>query len=266
MDVLTRHRLQRLDLDPEALEGCTVAERVTRLYRRFVAAVPYESFTAMARRRERPTEPSTWLRGTDRLLDDVARAGLGGTCFALAYALADLFRGVGANAHTVLGQRFEKETPHAAAIVYGDDGPRLYDPTFFLGDALPVWPGATLDDGLFEYRLEPRRGPSLAVVQWVRGGGATPLYALMPMPAPPDVYRRLWIEAVRGVLARPGRIARRVGDELRRFRDDVGHVDVITATARREVPLGPDPVATLHRLFGVREDALRAHLSAVVPG
>ena len=266
MDVLTRHRLHCLDLDPEALAGLPLAERVARVYRRFVAAVPYENLSAIARRRERPAEPATWTRGTDRLLDDLVRCGLGGTCFAMAYALADLFRGVGANAHTALGQHLGKEAPHAVTLVYGDDGPRLYDASFFVGDGLPVWPGASLDDGIHRYALEPRRGPLLAMVQTTRAGIVTPLYALVPLPAPPDVYLRLWIEAVRALSGRPGRIARRVGDEIRWFGEEAGRVDVFSAAGRREVAVGPDPVATLHRLFGVREDVLRAHLSAVVPG
>lgn len=173
MDVLTRHRLRLLDLDPEALAPCPACERVTRVYRRFLQAVPYENFSALARRRERPAQPSTWPRGTDRLLDDVAHAGLGGTCFSMAYALADLFRGVGANAHTALGQHLKKEEPHAVVIVYGEDGPRLYDPSFFVGDGIPVWPGATIDDGIFQYVLEPRCGPLLVLVQVTRAGERT---------------------------------------------------------------------------------------------
>ncbi|MFO0932407.1 MAG: hypothetical protein U1E39_06820 [Planctomycetota bacterium] len=266
MDVLTRHRLQRLDLDPEALARLTVAERVGRVYRRFLRAVPYENYSALARRRERPAQPATWPRGTDRLLDDVAHEGLGGTCFAMAYALADLFRGVGANAHTALGHHLAKEEPHAVVLVYGEEGPRLYDASYFVGDAIPVWPGASLDDGIFRYTLEPRRGPLLAMVRTSRAGVVTPLYALVPMPAPPDAYLRLWVEAVRALAGRPGRLARRVGDEIRWFGEEAGRVDVITATGCRAVPVGPDPIATLHRLFGVREDTLRAHLSAVVPG
>jgi len=262
VDVLTRHRLRRLDLDPEALATCAVAERVDRVYRRFVQAVPYETFSALARRRERPAEPAQWPRGTDRLLDDVARAGLGGTCFSLAYALADLFRGVGANAHTALGQHLRKEAPHAATIVYGEDGPRLYDPSFLVGHGLPVWPGAALDDGIFRYELEPRCGALLVLVQATRAGTRTPLYSLVPMPAPPDAYRRLWVEAVRASAPTSRRLARRVGDEIRWFGEDVGRIDVITPTGRREVPVGPELVATLHRLFGVSEDALRAHLAS----
>lgn len=267
MDVLTRHRLRLLDLDPEALEPRPVGERVARVYRRFLQAVPYENFSALARRRERPAQPATWPRGTDRLLDDVAHAGLGGTCFSMAYALADLFRGVGANAHTALGQHLKKDEPHAVVIVYGEDGPRLYDPSFFVGDAIPVWPGATLDDGIFRYVLEPRCGPLLVLVQATRAGERTPLFSLVPIPAPPDEYRRLWVEAIRARPARPGRLARRVGDEIRWFGEDLGRIDVITPTGRREVPVGPEPVATLHRLFGVSEDALRAHLAATsIPG
>jgi hypothetical protein len=94
----------------------TVAERVGRVYRRVLRAVPYANFSALARRRERPAQPATWPRGTDRLLDDFAHAGLGGTCFAMAYALADLFRGVGANAHSALGQHLAKEEPHTVVL------------------------------------------------------------------------------------------------------------------------------------------------------
>jgi hypothetical protein len=104
------------------------------------------------------------------------------------------------------------------------------------------------------------------MVRTSRAGVVTPLYALVPMPAPPDAYLRLWVEAVRALAGRPGRLARRVGDEIRWFGEEAGRTDVITATGCRAVPVGPDPIATLHRLFGVRSDTLRAHLSAVVPG
>ncbi len=139
-------------------------------------------------------------------------------------------------------------------LVYGEEGPRLYDASYFIGDALPVWPGASLDDGIFRYALEPRGGPLLAMVRATRAGVVTPLYALVPMPAPPDAYLRLWVEAVRGLRACPGRLARRVGDEIRWFGEEVARIDVITADRLPRRPRGPrarrDAPSTLRRERG----------------
>lgn len=260
VDLLTRHRLRLLGLDPEALDRLSAAARARALYRRFLEAVPYENYSALARRHAYPADPSAWPRGTDRLLTDAHEQGLGGTCFSLAYALADLLRGVGVAAHTALAHHLAHEEPHALVLVHGDEGPALFDPACFVGEPLPVWPGSTCFDGVYRWSLRPRRGPLLEVVRAGPVGPPAPLYSLVPMPAPPEVFRRLWIEAVGRRATRPGRLARRRGAAVVGFREEAGCVDVITAHGHREVPLGPAAVTRLHHLLDVPEATLRAHL------
>lgn len=262
MDALARHRLHLLDLDPGAVGSLPVDEGVDAVYRRFLERVPYENFSALARRLERPADPASWPRGTDRLLDECRRLGLGGTCFSMAYALSDLLRGIGANAHAALAHHLRKDEPHAVVLVYGEGGPRLFDPSYFMGAGLPVWPGSSLDDGLFRWTLAPRRGPLLEMVQTTRVATRATLYSLVPTPAPPDGFRRLWVEAIRSLNVRPGRLARRVGDEVRWYGEPEARIDVIAPSGRREIPVGPHPAQTLAEWFGVDEGALRCHFAA----
>jgi hypothetical protein len=262
-DALTRRRLSLLGLDAGAVEAMPVRERVRAINRRFVEAIPYENLSALARRRAHPADPAAWPRGTDRLLEEARAHGLGGTCFSLAYALADVLRGVGANAHTALGRHLVKDEPHAAVIVFEDDGPYVFDPSYFLLDGIAVWPGSTLEDPVFGWELEPRGGAMLALVQCGRDGGRTPVFSMIPVPAPPDEFRRQWIDAVRRRPDRPGRIARRAGDEIRWFGEDVCRVDVLTCDGRREMHVDAQPVELLHELFGVAPDVLRSHFASL---
>lgn len=262
MDVLARHRLSLLGLDPDALEASPVDARVDAVYAAFVARVPYENLSNLSRRRARPAEPESWPRGTDRLLRDLADHGLGGTCFSMAYALADLFRNVGANAHTVLGMHLRKEESHACTVVWGTEGPRLFDASYFLARALPVWPGASVDDGLFRFDLEARCGPLMTLVQTARDGTRTPLYSLIPNPAPPDAFRRAWLQTFLERPERAVRIARRVGHEVRWFGEEAGRVDRITPDGKVSLAVARDPVPMLHELFGVSVDTLRGFFAS----
>lgn len=261
MDVLARHRLSLLGLDPDAVEALPLDARVDAVYEAFVRRVPYENLSNLARRRARPAEPESWPRGTDRLLRDNAELGLGGTCFSMAYALADLFRNVGANAHGVLGMHLRKEESHACTMVWGAEGPRLFDASWFLARGMPVWPGSSLDDGLFRFDLEARCGPMMTLVQTARDGRRTPLFSMIPHPAPPDAFRRAWLQTFLERPERAGRIARRVGDEVRWFGEEAGRVDRITARGTVSIVVARDPVPMLHELFGVAADALRSHFA-----
>jgi hypothetical protein len=263
VDALARHRLAFLDLDAAALEPLPLPDRVRIVYRRFLERVPFETLSKVDRWRAHPAEPEAWPRTTDRLLRDAKADGLGGTCFSMAYALADLFRGVGANAHTALGQDVRAQTPHAAVVVYHDDGPYLFEPTFFVGDGIPVRPGGSVEDALFEHVLEPRCGPMLTLVQVRRDGSREPLYSMIPMPAPTDGYWRSWLDTFRGPRSQVTRLARRCGDEVRRFDGDKRDcVTVVGASGKNEVDAKDDLPAVLHRLFGLSETWLRAHFSS----
>jgi hypothetical protein len=267
VDALARHRLSLLGLDAGALEALDVPARVDAVYARFLERVPFENLSKVDRWRAHPAEPEAWPRTTDRLLRDAASDGLGGTCFSMAYALADLFRGVGALAHTALGQDVRAEAPHAAVVVYQDDGPQLFEPAFFVPRGIPVRPGGAVEDRLFTHVLEPRCGPMLTLVQVARDGTRTPLYSLIPMPAPPDAFRRSWIDTFRGSRAQAPRLARRLGDEVRRY--DGGSaakrecVTVECCEGRRVVDAKPDLPGVLHRMFGLSETWLRAHFSSL---
>jgi hypothetical protein len=235
------------------------------VYARFLERVPFETLSKADRWRAHPAEPEAWPRTTDRLLRDCASDGLGGTCFSMAYALADLFRGVGANAHTALGQDVRAQAPHAAVVVYPEEGPLLFEPSFFVPTGVPVRPGGAVDDPLYSHVLEPRCGPMLTLVRVARDGSRTPLYSLIPAPAPTDAFRRSWLETFRGARAQAMRLARRTGDEVRRF-EGGGRREGVTIEGRegrRRVDARRDLPAVLHELFGLSEAWLRAHLASI---
>lgn len=261
MDVLTRHRISLLGLDAAGLERQSIRDRVRQTYAAFVARVPFETLTNLARRRAHPADPEQWPRTTDRLLRESASDGTGGTCFATAYALAEILRGLGANAHTTIGHHLRKNEPHAAVIVFEDDGPYLLDSAFLLTQAMPVRPGAFLDDALFRHELEPRCGPMLTLTQVGRAGTRRALYSWIPMPAFPAAFRAAWIAAFRLRMESRTRIARRVGDEVYAYVGDRGPIEVVSATGRREIDPGPDVPAALHRYFGLSETVLRSHFA-----
>jgi hypothetical protein len=265
VDALARHRLTLLGLDPEAVAAQGVPERVRTVYARFLERVPFETLSKVDRWRAHPAEPEAWPRTTDRLLRDCATDGLGGTCFSTAYALADVLRGVGANAHTALGQDVRAQTPHAAVVVYHDDGPVLLEPTFFVPEGLPVRPGGAVEDPLFTHVLEPRCGPMLTLVRVGSDGSHTPLYSMIPMPAPTDAYWRSWLETFRGARSQAPRLARRFGDELRRYdRDARDCVSIECREGKKKVDAKPsDLPELLHHLFGISLTWLRAHFSSL---
>ena len=269
MDALSRRRLALLGLDPAEIEVLPPAKRLEAVHHAFVAKIPYETLSKQERHRQHPAEPEKWMRTTDRLLREAASDGLGGTCFSMAYALADVFRALGAVAHTALGHNILTEEPHAAVIVYQDDGPRLFEPSFFVPEGIPVRPEGSVADPLFTHVLEARaRGGCLLTLvqhQHAPGGQSKPLFSMIPMPAPADAFRRAWLATFSCERGKPLMLARRVGDEVRWYGDDKDHVEILSTSGRRRVDVGRDPPATLHALFGIDEDRLRAHFAAVGP-
>lgn len=262
MDVLTRHRISLLGLDASSLERTPLRDRVRATYAAFVARMPFETLTNQARRRAHPADPEQWPRTTDRLLRECAAEGTGGTCFSMAYALAEILRGLGANAHTTLGHHLAKNEPHAAVIVYEPDGPHLLDSAFLLPQAVPVRPGGAIEDELFRHELEPRCGPMLTLVQVGPNGARRPLYSWIPTPAFPVTFREAWIAAFRKRMESRTRIIRRIGNEVYAYGGARGAIEVVSPTGRREIAAGPDVAATLHRVFGVSEAVLRSHFAA----
>ena len=261
MDALARHRLSLLGLDPDAVEALPLPERVRAVYGGFLARIPLETLTRVARRRERPAEPDAWLRTTDRCLREAKRDGTGGTCFAVAYALADCLRGIGANAHTTLAHHLEREEPHAATLVYLDDGPLLLDVALFSTSGIPVRPGGESKDALHAYALEARRGPMLTLYRRGRDGKSQPLYSWIPMPAPPDAFRRAWLTVCLDHKEPTVEIARRVGDEVFRYDERKGTFEVDAPDGSRAEALPSDLAEFLHTRFGVSESLLRAHFA-----
>jgi hypothetical protein len=261
LDALARHRLNLLGLDPDAVEALPLPERVRVVHRAFVERLPIETLTRVARRRERPAEPETWLRTTDRCLREAAREGTGGTSFAVSYALADCLRGVGANAHTTLAHHLEHEEPHAATLVYLEDGPLLLDLALFALGGVPVRPGGVFEDALCGHALEARRGPMLTLFRMERDGKARALYSWIPMPAPPDAFRRAWLSVALDHREPTIEISRRVGDEVLRYDERKGTLEVECRDGCRSEPLDADLAECLHAKFGVSEPLLRAHFA-----
>jgi hypothetical protein len=268
VDALTRHRLSLLGLDPDAVARTPVPQRPRLLHVAFVRRIPCETLSERRRWRERPADRDAWPRTTDRFLREAATEGLGGTCFAIAYAMADVLRGVGVNAHTALGKHVDRDEPHAVVIVYPEDGsPRMFDPSYFLLDGVPLYPGGEVRDGLGDFALVARCGPMLCL-QRVRGSErAKTLYSLIPAPAPPDAYRREWIDSVARRREVAVRIARRAGDEVACYSEAKNVIEMHGRDGVRSVDLGPDVPRALHDHFGVAEAVLRAHFAAAaVPG
>src|SRR5262245_60625181 len=165
-----------LSLGDSDLSALSPLERCQRTYEAFLPASPYENHSNHSAVQSAPDEPDAWPRTTDRLLRENAEHGLGGTSFSLAYALRDLLRGVGANAHCTLGHNLVTEEAHAAVVVYDDEGPWLYDAALLMAGPVPVRPGGVLEDPLGTVVLAPRCGPTLtATLKLVGAGRARPV-------------------------------------------------------------------------------------------
>jgi hypothetical protein len=253
------------------------AERAQAVYRRFLDRVPYENLSNNRAVQSSPADPERWPRATDRLLRENKRYGFGGTSFSLGYALRDLMRGVGLQAHCTLGYNLVTEQAHAAVVLYVDEGPLLFDPALLMSGAIPVRPGGTLEDPLGRFRLLPRCGPTLTVTLearcsarspgstgWPTGaaeGDSRPVYSIIPIPAPPQAYRQAWQASFYRGRALPLRIARRSGDEIHRYGERPASLEVLRVGGREILPVGKDPSETLHRVFGLDETCLREWFS-----
>lgn len=258
MDAITRHRLKLLALEPGALARLRGRARLQVAYRRFLAALPYENLSSQLAVQRAPGEPAAWPRGTDLVLRELVRHGLGGTSFSLAYTLCDLLRGLGAHADCALGHNLVTEEGHAVVLAWGDDGPWLYDPSLLLPEPVPCRPGAVVHDALGRVALEARCGSTLTLRLQALGEPGRAIYSLLPAPAPPDAFRQAWVASFhRG---RPAllRIARRVDDEIRRYGERPATLELLRPDGRVEVPTGPAPVDLLHRAFGIDAQLLRA--------
>jgi hypothetical protein len=175
---------------------------------------------------------------------------------------------VGANAHTALGQDVRAQAPHAAVVVYQEDGPFLLEPTFFVPEAVPVRPGGQVEDALFSHVLEPRCGPMLTLVRVAKDGERTALYSMIPMPAPTDAYWRSWLDTFRGARAQAPRLARRRGDDFLRYdrheRDARDCVLVEGCDGKRRIEAkAADLPDVLSEHFGISATWLRAHFASL---
>lgn len=254
-----------LDLDVDSLRPLTHRGRMDRVYRRFLERIPYETLSNHLSCCEHPDEPTAWPRATDRLLRENLRCGLGGTSFSLAYALRDLLRGIGSNAHCTLGRNLVTEEMHAAVIAYDEDGAWLYDPALLVGGPLAIRPGGALQDPLGTLRLEPGVGSDLIVTMLLPGvRQPRKIYTLVPLPAPPHRFRQAWVASFcKG--RRPAlSIARRVGDEIRRFTERLHRLEVLTADGYTYRRLLPAPVDELHALFGIETACLREWFESAI--
>lgn len=257
VDAITRHRLGLLEVDVQDLRLLPPRGRMDRIYRRFLRRIPYETLSNHRSCCERPDDPDAWPRATDRLLRENRKDGLGGTSFSLAYALRDLLRGIGTNAHCTLGRNLVTEQMHAAVVAYAEDGAWLYDPALLLGGPLAIRPGGALQDPLGTLRLEPGPGRNLTVTMALPGApDPRPIYTLVPLPTPPHRFRQAWVASFyKG--RRPSLcLARRIDDEIRRYTEQPGRMEILTAEGHSYRRMGPEPVEELHVLFGVSESCL----------
>lgn len=275
LDVITAHRLRMLDLDPESLADLAPLDRTRRIYKAFIDHVPYENLSDNRVIRENPDDPDNWPRATDRLLRENMAYGLGGTSFSLSYALRDLMRGAGTNAHCTLGYNLVTEQAHAAVLVYVDEGPHLYDPAMLMSGPVPVRPGGTLEDPLGVICLEPRCGPTLTLTLKMRcrarrpatedplwgapvgADGHRPIYSVIPIPAPPQNFRQAWMASFYRGRTMPLRLARRVQDVIYRYGERPGSIEVLREDRREEIEPGGDCAEMLHEVFGIDTECLK---------
>jgi hypothetical protein len=257
MDVITRHRLGMLGLKADEEWERPVEERLQRSYRAFLDRLPYENLSNQRVCAQCPDTPDQWPRTTDRVLRDNRSLGFGGTSFSLSYALRDLLRGLGANAHCTMGYNLVTEEAHAAVVVYQDDGPLLYDAALLVSGPVPVRPGGSVDDPLGRVSLEPRSGPTLTLT--IRGPSGQPpraVYSIIPVPISPAAFRQAWIASFWKGRARPLKLARRVGDEIVRYGERPGSLEILRKDGREERRLDGAPARDLHDLFGIDQGCL----------
>lgn len=263
MDAITRHRLNLLGVDVDTLCELELQERMDVVYRAFVEGVPVENLSHNRSCVTCPAEPHTWPRATDRLLRDHQTCGLGGTSFSMAYALRDLLHGVGANAHCTMGRNLVTEQVYAAVVAYVEGGGLLYDPGLLAAGPVPVRPGGTFQDPLGTLRLEPRSGATLTLTIAVRDlPGRRAIASLVPLPVPPQRFRQAWVASFHHGRPQPLRLARRQGNVIRRYHEQHRRVEFLTPAGRESRAVGPGPVDTLHDLFGIDADCLRAWFDA----
>jgi hypothetical protein len=258
LDVITRHRLRMLSVVDGDLASLPPRVRRQKTYDAFVAATPYENLSNNLAVRAAPGDPEAWPRTTDRLLRENAAHGLGGTSFSLAYALRDLFRGLGENAHCTLGHNLVTEEAHAAVVVYDDEGPWLYDPALLLTGPLPVRPEGEVCDVLGRCTLRARCGPTLTICLRMLDEPERQVYSIIPIPAPPPCFRQAWVASFHKGRMLPLRMARRVGDEIRRYGERPGSLELLRPDGRKEVRTGRAPVDELHEAFGIALEVLEA--------
>lgn len=286
MDVITRHRLSHLDLEPGCLDARPLPEQLRHIYRAFLEHVPYENLSDHLAVERAPSDPEQWPRATDTVLRENKSAGLGGTSFSLSYALRDIFRGLGANAHCTLGYNLVTERAHAAVLVYQEGQPLIFDPALLMCDGMAVRPMSCLEDPLGRFTLAPRQGPTLTMTLEMAAslagerenedavtlsGGpmhdvlaaagspcARAIYSVLPLPAPPQSFRQAWVASFFRGRRMPLRMARRKGDTIYRYGERPGTIEVLEPDGRRELQVAADPIEQLHELFGVAEASLVA--------
>ncbi len=276
MDVITRHRLSMLSVATGTLGDQPIAARVQAIYEAFLDRIPYENLSNNRIVEQHAEDPESWPRATDLLLRENAALGLGGTSFSLAYALRDLFRGSGANAYCTLGYNLVTEQAHAAVVVYVEEGPLLYDPALLMCGPIPVRPYGELVDPLGCVRLLPRCGPTLTVSLdldpslrvsrrnpdpgWVNVSSETgndrAIYSIIPVPAAPQNFRQAWQASFYRGRRMPLRLARRNGDEIYRYGERPGSIEILRAGGREEIQAPADPVPMLSEMFGIEATCL----------
>ena len=283
MDAITCHRLGLLGLDAGDLRAQPIDARMQTIYTAFLEAIPYENLSDFRSVCENPNDPESWPRATDRLLRENQVHGFGGTSFSLSYALRDLFRGAGGNAHTTLGYNLVTERAHAAVLLYDAGEPLLFDPALLLSGAIPVRPGGTLEDPLGTFTLVPRLGPTLTVSltlcpelrpeevlppvedSWIQipvtGLLNRPIYSIIPVPAAPHNFRQAWLASFFRGRRMPLRIARRRANEIARYGERPGSVEYLRPDGREERAAPEACAPWLHEIFGLDAGSLEAWFS-----
>ncbi len=84
------------------------------------------------------------------------------------------------------------------------------------------------------------------------------MYSIIPVPAAPHNYRQAWQASFYRGRRMPLRLARRIGNEIYRYGERPGSIEILRTTGREEIPAPANVAQHLHGMFGIDESALRA--------
>lgn len=215
--------------------------------------LPYENLSKIIAWRAGALPPTP--RRPDRVMEDHAALGTGGTCFSLTELLRQLVASRGLEARPVMAHMKHGLDIHCALQVELHGRPYLLDPGYLVGRPLPLEPGSEAD-------WRPGEGRLLAggAIPGVPDTGGLDLFTMEPegprwryrlgaRPARPVEFERRWLESFRLPGMRSLVVTRRAEDGDRLYLHD--HKLRIRGARRVNENVRATLDATVERLFGI---------------